>query len=170
MQFIQTVSDLNQYLSTLPRPPVEYKIAMGALIFTSDDKVILIERGEGARDATGKREGVGGGLEEGETDLIAALRREIDEEIGVKVEIDATLIVKVMTGEHNQLWVVVDYLARLSSGTPHIHEPAKIRNIYFSRLSEIEENLLSEYQKVTMKAYRKKYGEVPFYKIATPQH
>src|SRR6266568_5232904 len=94
---IKTLSDLKAYLATLENVPKEYRIALGSLIFTKDDQVILLERGDKARDAAGQLEGIGGGLDEGEEDLIGALLREIHEEIGdVTVEIDKVLTVKIL--------------------------------------------------------------------------
>lgn len=162
---IQTIADLRRYLETLPSLPKDYKIAVGSLIFTQDDKVILLERGDGARDAQGKLEGVGGSVDEGETDLSEALRREIREEINVEVEICEVLTVKVMEGARFSHWVVVDYLCRLKSGSPSIQEHGKIRRIHYLSLKEIVDEQLSEYQKVAMGAYLKKYGGIPFYKI-----
>jgi 8-oxo-dGTP pyrophosphatase MutT (NUDIX family) len=68
---------------------------VGSLIFDKDNKVILLERGAKSRDSAGKLEGIGGGVDEGETDLHNVLKREIQEEVGnIQVSIDQTLTVR----------------------------------------------------------------------------
>ena len=160
---MKTVGELNKYISSLSNPPIKYKIAVGALIFTKDNKVILIERGSEARDAVGKLEGVGGKVDESENNLHDVLRREIKEEIDIDVDIDDVLTIKIMPGTHDPNWVVVDYLCRLRSGTPKIQEPQKIKAIYVLSLDKIREDSLSGYQQVAMTAYRKKYGNTIYY-------
>lgn len=164
---MRTKEELVKYLSSLSNPPQTYKVAVGAMIFSSDDKVILLERGARARDAVGKLEGVGGGVDDGESNLYLALQREIKEEIGdVKVSIDGMLGVKILPGEKYHFWVVVDYLCRLVSGTPKIMEPGKTVKIHQIALDEIREEMLSVYQKVALKMYHNRYGNTPFYKVA----
>lgn len=160
---MKSVEELNEYIQG-KNGPKNYKIAVGSLIFTPNDKVILIERGADANDAVGKLEGVGGGLGDNEIDLQQALLREIKEEIGkVDVKIKNLLTVMILPGENYPWWVVPVYLSRLVSGTPQIMEPKKITKIHFLGLDEINQDQLSLYQQETMKAYRNKYGSKPFY-------
>lgn len=160
---MQTIVELTKYISSLPNPPKEYKIAVGSLIFTKDNEVILIERGKEARDAVGKLEGVGGKVDESENSLHEVLRREIKEEIDIDVDIDDVLTIKIMPGTNDPNWIVVDYLCRLKSGTPKIMESKKIKAIHVLSLDEIREDSLSGYQQVAMTAYRKKYGNTIYY-------
>lgn len=141
---MKTLSELTTYLSTLPNPPSQYKVAVGSLVFTAEDKVILLERGNKARDAVGKLEGVGGGVDDGETNLHAVLKREIREEVGIEVSIDDVLTVKILPGTKYPFWVVVDYLCRLKSGKPVIKEPEKIKAIHLLSVPDIKDNRLSE--------------------------
>lgn len=161
---MHTTLELKEYVASLPNPPNKYKIAVGSLIFTKDNKVILIERGDEARDAIGKLEGVGGKVDESENDLHDVLRREIKEEINIDVDVDDVLTIKIMPGTNEPYWVVVDYLCRIRSGTPKIMEPEKIKAIHMLHLDRIREDSLSEYQKVAMTAYREKYGNTFYYK------
>lgn len=161
---MNTVNELTKYISSLPNPPVNYKIAVGSLIFAKDDKVILVERGAEARDAVGKMEGIGGMVDNSEHNLHEVLRREIKEEIDIEVDIDGVLTVKIMPGTKYPYWVVVDYLCRLKSGTPKIMEPEKIKAIHILPLDEIQEDRLSEYQHVAMAAYKEKFGNTVYYK------
>lgn len=164
---MKTVSELKAYLAKLPDAPSHYRIAVGSLLFSSDDKVILLERGAAARDAQGQLEGVGGEVDEGENNLHAALQREVKEEIGdVKIQIDKMLTVKIMPSskDPNLQWVVVDYLCRLVNGVPCNMEPHKCAAIHELALAEIPQDRLSEYQLRAMNAYNERYGSVPYYK------
>ena len=156
---ISTVKELKKYLETVENIPKDFKIAVGCLIFTPENKVILLKRGQKARDSWEKLEGVGGEVEVDENDLIVAVQREIKEEIGeVEVEIEKILMIKMMPGDNNSFWVVVDYLGKLKQWIPKIMELKKIEEICYLNLDEIKEETLSEYQKVTMKKYKELYG------------
>lgn len=163
---LETRKDLFEHLSTRTDVPCDYRIAVGLLLFTPDDKVLLLKRGTGARDARGQFEGVGGGLDENEDNLLRAIQREIREEIGdVSVSIDQTLGVKILQGESHPWWIVVDFLGRLESGEPQNMEPEKAEGLYTFALNEIDALDLSKYQRATMTAYRAKFGERLYYKI-----
>jgi ADP-ribose pyrophosphatase YjhB (NUDIX family) len=161
---LHKISELKKHILSLKNIPNQYNIAVGSLIFTSKDKVILIERGGQARDACGKMEGVGGSLDDSDTDLITALQREIQEELGdVKVEVLELLTIMTIPGTNNFFWIIPIYLCQLISGEPKIMEPEKCQAIHYVGLEEIEKNKLSDFQKETMKAYWKKYGKKAFY-------
>ena len=162
---MKTLDNLYDYLKSLPTMPKVYRIAVAGLIFTEDDKVLLAMRGPKARDKQGLLEGIGGGLRPSDKNLHAALRREIREEIGkVKVKIEDLLTVKVLPGEDGINWVVVDYICKLVSGTPVIMEPKKCSAITYFSLQDIDKKSLSYFQQVAMKAYKKRFGNKPFYK------
>jgi ADP-ribose pyrophosphatase YjhB (NUDIX family) len=161
---IRTLDQLKAYVAELPNIPENYKVAVGSLIFDKENKVILLERGAKSRDSEGKFEGVGGGVDEGETDLYKALQREIQEEVGdIRIAIDQTLTVMTLPGEKEKFWVVPIYLGRLLEGEPTNMEPEKIAQIHHFDLAEIPYDKLSNYQKVTMDAYLQKYGSKPYY-------
>jgi 8-oxo-dGTP pyrophosphatase MutT (NUDIX family) len=156
---ITTVAELKKYIETVENIPKDWKVAVACLIFTPENKVLLLERGIKAKDSQGKLEGVGGAVEQGEESLIMALLREIKEEIGdVEVKIEKMLMVKPMYGKNDCFWVVVDYLGELKKGIPKVMEPEKANKIHYLKLNEIEEDKLSEYQKVTMRKYKELYG------------
>jgi len=164
-EFMRTKAELLDYLSGLENPPQDYKIAVASLIFADEGKVILLERGQEARDEKRKYEGVGGGLDD-EHDLYVALYKEIGEEIGsVKVDIDELLTVMILPNmdDSNKKWVIPVYLCRLVEGKPEIMEPHKCAAIHQMTLEEIPEDKLSIFQKTTMDAYREKYGNKPYY-------
>lgn len=162
---MKTLDNLKEYLQNIPDLPSAYRIAVAGLIFTPDDKILLTRRGPKARDKHGKLEGIGGGLRPSDKSLHAALHREIREEIGkVKIKIEDFLTVKVLPGDDGTYWVVVDYICKLISGTPAIMEPNKMTSINYFSLKEIDTKPLSRFQQVTMKAYKKRFGNKPFYK------
>ena len=162
MNTIKTREDLLAYIATRPDAPKDYKIAVGLMLFDSDNRVILLKRGEKARDAQGQFEGVGGSLDDEDNDLVVAIQREVKEEIGnVKVVIDQTLGVKILPGESHLWWVVVDYLGRLISGTPENMEPHKAEGVYRLTLEEVAKANLSIYQKETMRMYKESFGDKP---------
>jgi ADP-ribose pyrophosphatase YjhB (NUDIX family) len=164
---MKSISELYAYVSSLPNNPGTYRIAVGALIFTSDDKVLLMKRGVGARSEPGKLEGVGGGFDESDIDLHFALHREIKEELGnvdVSIEELLTVMVRPSQAYPGEWFVVPVYLCRLNSGEPTVQESLKCGGIYYFELSQIPEDSLTAYQKETMQAYKAKYRDVPFYK------
>ena len=163
-RLLETRADLLEYLATRPDVPRDYRIAVGLLLFTPTNKVVLLKRGKGARDAQGQFEGVGGSLDDKENNLLSALQREVSEEIGdVKVVIDQALGVKILPGENRSWWVVVDYLGRLVSGTPKNMESHKAEGVYELTLGEAKDIDLSIYQRETMKMYQEKFGDDLYY-------
>ena len=163
---MKTLDDLKKYLGSLPNSPREYVVAVGGLIFTKDDKLILLERGSEARDSEGLLEGVGGAVDD-QINLHGALRREVEEELGndLKIAIDDLLTVVVLPSTKNpkEMWVVVHYLCRVISGEPVVMEPHKCNAVLEYRIEDIPKERLSIYQRQTMKAYRDTYGNKPYY-------
>lgn len=161
---LKTLEELKAHVAHLPHVPSNYKVAVGSLIFDHQNRVILIERSGASRDSIGKLEGVGGGVDSGETDLHKSLQREIKEEIGdLEIRIDDLLTVLTLPGEADGLfWVIPIYLCRLTAGEPVNKEPHKCAAIHRLALAEVDDQRLSAYQKITMAAYREKFGERPY--------
>jgi 8-oxo-dGTP diphosphatase len=93
------------------------KVAVAAIIFDDLGRVLLIERGR--PPGLGLWTVPGGRLEFGES-LAAALRREVEEETGLLVEIGALVAVVERIGEGDSAgyhYVILDYLARCCGGT-----------------------------------------------------
>lgn len=86
-------------------------IGVSAIIFDHNENVLLIKRGQ--PPAFGQWHAPGGKLEPGET-MVAACKREVEEETGLNgIEIDCLLAVveRRMDGFH---YVIMDFLAHLS--------------------------------------------------------
>src|SRR2546430_2020378 len=114
----RSLSELRNLLSEVPDAPLEYSVAVEALVFDAEGRWVLLERGAGAQDEHGKLEGIGGRVEDG-SDLRAELRREITEELGdtagveivrfLEVKSDAVLVHRDGVSLTNH-WVVVSYV------------------------------------------------------------
>ncbi len=101
------------------------KVVGSAIIKDSKGKILAVRLNKE------KKGGVwvppGGKLEEGET-LRESIIREVEEELGIKIEI---LRLAGISEEQygDEFWVFIFYEARIISGTPRIREPGKILEI-----------------------------------------
>ncbi|MBA3457808.1 MAG: NUDIX domain-containing protein [Deltaproteobacteria bacterium] len=88
-------------------------VAVGAIVFDGEGRVLLIERGNPPN--VGLWSVPGGRLEGAET-LAQAVAREVREETGLLVEVGAlSCVVERMGDDHH--FVILDYLARVIGGT-----------------------------------------------------
>lgn len=165
---MRTRVDLQRHLAEIGCTDQGYFIAVEALIFTPDGKLILEKRGPLCRDEIGKLEGVGGRFEG--DDLHHSLMDEIHQEIGdIEVTIDRLLEVRQVAfqePDREQSWVVVSFLCRLLSGQPEPQEYGKIDDILMLSLSDLyaaDESLLSRSTVAARDTYRKQYGMKLFY-------
>jgi 8-oxo-dGTP diphosphatase len=95
-------------MSTLPRPTV----AVAAIVFDADGRVLAIERGE--PPGVGLWSLPGGKQEPGET-LAQAVVREVREETGLDVEVgELACVVERMGVDYH--YVILDYYARVTGG------------------------------------------------------
>lgn len=193
MELIQTLNDLHDYLKDIRYEGPMNLIAVEALIFNSDDKLVLLLRGPGANDEKDKLEGVGGRLMPTDNgDLLVALSRKIESEIGaapddpvkVRVKPEELLEVRIVdfkniqTGEWGK-WVVVSHLCRLEEGTPFNRAPEQHREIKYLSLDDLfgwqteptydmGKNLLVPGLSKSLiegrKVYKKKYENLPYHK------
>src|SRR5579859_5665044 len=175
MDLIQKKSQLLDYLAGIGYNKKDYRIAVEALIFTPEGKLLLEERGPECRDEIGKLEGVGGGLYG--DDLLQELREEFDQELAAKtqqlvIDIDQLLEIRQVQFEEQdkglQDWIVVSHLCRIRKGKPAIGEPGKItslREISMEDLYQMEEAKLSNSTIAARKTYQALYGNRPYYEI-----
>src|SRR6266581_9014365 len=103
MKSIKTRSELLDYLSRIGCDRKDYRIAVEALIFTREGKLLLEKRGRGCRDEIGKLEGVGGSLDN-DDNLVEKLREEVEQELaahtgGVEIKIERLLEIRLITSE-----------------------------------------------------------------------
>ena len=134
-------------------------VGVGAVIFNSDGKVFLAKRGREARNESGRWEFPGGGVEFGET-LEQALVREVMEEYGIAIEVQALFdVVNHIIPREKQHWVSPTYLCRIKCGTPCIREPNKCDEIGWYNLREIPEDQLTIASRKSLENLRKKMRE-----------
>ena len=147
---VSTIGDLDAALRgrDVPEP---YSVAVEALVFDDEGRWVLMERGPECRDEVGKLEGIGGGVEDGDDDLRAALRREIREKVGTDADITVGGFFEARTdtveptteGVDERHWIVVSYLCRLEGGELKRREPGKNEGFHRLDLDEVEPERLS---------------------------
>ncbi len=116
-------------------------VGVGAILINDQGQLFLSQRGPLARNERGLWEFPGGSVEFGEK-LADALKREIQEEFGVPIEVGALLdISDHILPDESQHWVSPTFLCRIISGTPSIQEPGKCSQIGWFDLAHLPENL-----------------------------
>jgi ADP-ribose pyrophosphatase YjhB (NUDIX family) len=88
---------------------------VGAIIFDAADRLLLVKRGH--PPGMGSWSVPGGRLEPGESDE-AGVRREVLEETGLRVEVGRLAGAVDRPGPGGVTYVIRDYLATVSAGTP----------------------------------------------------
>jgi len=111
--------------ATDPTPPTGKRRGCGVYVLSDDgERVLLAQRGTGARHGHYKWEGPGGEAEDGETFEQAAIR-EVREELGVDVKLnDVAGEFEEFTDPNGQLWEAVIFTGHISE-PPVIQEPTK---------------------------------------------
>lgn len=116
-------------------------VGVGAIIVDETGRVFLAKRGEKAKNERGLWEFPGGSVEFGET-LRAALRREIEEEYGIIIDVgDLLTVTDHILPDENQHWVSPSYICRIIEGTPRICEPDKCAEIGWFTLDALPDGL-----------------------------
>lgn len=176
MDMITTRAELLAYLSTIEYQPPNYRIAVEALIFNADGRLLLEKRGPKCRDEIGKLEGVGGSLGKNDN-LIEKLREEFNQELaaesaGLEIAIERLLEIRLVQFDDIDKglldWIVVSYLCRLKNGTPQIGEPEKIESLHYLTLEELFAYPADALSKSTVRArevYQRRYGSRPYYDV-----
>lgn len=121
-------------------------VGAGALIQNDEGKILLMLRGPAAKNEVGTWEIPGGAIEYGET-IAAGLAREIEEELGVVIEVQELLqLCDHILPEEHQHWVSPTYICRIVQGEPVIREPQKCAEL---RWVTVEEGLALPLSTVT---------------------
>ena len=133
-------------------------VGVGAIIIDESGRLFLAKRGPKAKNERGLWEFPGGSVEFGER-LQDALIREIEEEYGIIIRIEALFTVTDhLLPEENQHWVSPSYLCRIVSGTPIIREPEKCSEIGWFAVDEIpsELSIVSQHD---LEIYRARFNQ-----------
>ncbi len=126
---------------------------VGVYIFNKDKtRLLLTQRGPGARHEHFKWEGPGGGLEEGETYEQAA-HREIREELGISIELGPVLAeFKDILDANGFLWDAKIFSAT-TSDKPSIQEPTKCVGFGWFTKEEVAGLQMAEYVVKDLEAF-----------------
>jgi 8-oxo-dGTP diphosphatase len=97
------------------------QVGVGAIVMNEQGQLFLAQRGHNVAHEQGYWEFPGGAVEFGEG-LVDAVRREIDEEYGIIIDVTELVGVyeQMIDGEH---WISPTYIAHLVSGEACIQEP-----------------------------------------------
>ncbi|MSP12237.1 MAG: NUDIX domain-containing protein [Chloroflexi bacterium] len=176
MKMMRTKAEVLDHLRKIGYHKPGFRIAVEALIFTPEGKILLQKRGPHSRDEIGKLEGVGGSLGDRE-DLLQELREEIDQElsaqaVGLEIVVDRLFEIRQVEfyeQDHGlQNWVIVSFLCRIKKGKPEIGEPGKTESLHEFTLSELQKKEEDELSKSTIGArrtYQDRYGNRPYYEV-----
>jgi 8-oxo-dGTP diphosphatase len=123
--------------SSILRAGTDYiGVGVGALIFNSEGKLLLTLRGQKAKNERGKWEIPGGSVEFGET-FAQAIQREVNEELGISIEVKELLhLADHLIPDEKQHWVSPTYICQITSGVPIIKEPEKCEKIGWFSIDE----------------------------------
>ncbi|HEU5260715.1 MAG TPA: NUDIX domain-containing protein [Gemmatimonadales bacterium] len=104
-------------------------VGVGAIIVADDGRLLLARRGPKAKNERGLWEFPGGSVEFGER-LADALKREMQEEYGIEIDVGALLdVVDHILPDEGQHWVSPTFICRRTGGEPVIREPDKCAEI-----------------------------------------
>lgn len=131
-------------------------VSVGALIINEKGEVFLAKRSKNARNEKEKWEAPGGAVEFSEP-REKAIKREIFEEFGVKIEvIDVLQVADEILPHDKQHWVATTYLVKLTKGqTPKIMEPEKCDALGWFTLNNLPKPI-SYITSLDIKAYKKR--------------
>lgn len=132
-------------------------VGCGALVFNNKKEVLLMKRGKNSKNEAGWWSQPGGTVDFGEK-VVATVKREIKEELGIEVDVWAeTLHVDHIIKKENQHWVALSFLAKVKDGIPEIKEPHKCDEIKWFSLDKLPKKI-TQTTRETINCYlEKKY-------------
>ena len=137
------------------KPGIDYiGVAVGALIFNDEGKILLCKRSQNAKNEQGCWEAPGGAVEFGET-LAHALAREMKEELDIELEIIKQLpAADHLIPDEHQHWIPSSFICNIKDNKdPKIMEPDKCDAIGWFALDNLPEPL-SIITKIDLEKYR----------------
>jgi mutator protein MutT len=141
------------------QPGIDYiGVGVGGIIVDDEGRLFLARRGPQAANERGLWEFPGGSVEFGER-CVDALRREIQEEYGVEIEVGSLLdVTDHLLPEEGQHWLSPSYVCRIVSGDPTIREPDRCSEIGWFTLDELPEDL-TEITRANLRNYQARQKE-----------
>lgn len=147
IEFDREINNKNEIEEFLKEKKIElpkYRVAVIALILDKDGRILLQRRGPKSRDEFNKLEDIGGALEDSDTSFREAMRREILEEAGNKINfkidelIGACLINKYDSRTDKYVnWLFFLYKCIYIDGALLINEPGKCLGYEFYSFDEL---------------------------------
>lgn len=135
-------------------------IGVGAIIINKDGKFLLIKRGLKSQNEIGLWGFPGGAVEFGET-LSQTIKREVKEELGIKIKpLKLLSPINHLIPKEKQHWVAAPYICQLISGSPKILEPGKNSDLGWFSLHEVTKLKLSLVAREAFKEVAEKYKEL----------
>jgi len=129
-------------------------VGCGALILNEKEEVLVMKRSNKCKNQHGHWQIPGGAVEFNET-FEDAIKREVEEELGIEIEVEELLtLCNDIMPEEKQHWVTPQFLCKIKSGSIVNKEPEKceeIKWLAFHQLPEEQTLPLSE----AVKAYKK---------------
>lgn len=130
-------------------------VGVGAVIVDDQGRLFLARRGPQARNERGLWEFPGGSVEFGEK-LADALRREMEEEFGIRISVGELLdVADHILPEEGQHWVSPSYLCTIEAGWPAIREAGKCAEIGWFYPQEVPDDL-TQITRVNLAHYLRK--------------
>lgn len=118
----------------------------GALIINEQHQVLLMQRSAGSRNDVGLWSQPGGAIDLApdervhEDAVVAAIHREIREELGITITTKRFLSTTGHQDEHHH-WISFSYLAAINTGTPVLLEPHKHSALKWFDLHDLPHDL-----------------------------
>lgn len=118
-------------------------VGIGAVIISSEGKILLAKRGQTAKNERGKWEFPGGTVEFGDT-MKDTIIREMKEELNIEIEPILHLPpIDHIIHNDNQHWVTSVFISKITKGKPTIMEPEKYKEIGWFGMAELQKLPLS---------------------------
>ena len=131
-------------------------VGVGAVIVDDGGRLFLARRGPRAKNERGLWEFPGGSVEFGET-LAQALRREMQEEYGIEIEVGELLDVHDhILPDEGQHWVSPSFVCAITSGVPATRETGKCTEIGWFASDEMPDDL-TQVTRVNWTHYQERY-------------
>ena len=133
-------------------------VGVGVILVDAHDKIFLSKRGPQAKNERGLWEFPGGSVEFGEK-LAEALKREMNEEFGIEIDVGELLdVVDHILPLEGQHWISPTFIGKIVKGEPTILEPGKCSDIGWFSVDEVPEDL-TLVTRENLAHYRQKIGK-----------
>lgn len=136
-------------------------VGVGAVIFNKKGEVLIIRRGKDSQNEIGYWGIPGGAVEYGEK-LEDAIKREVYEELGIKIKpLKILSPVDHILPKEKQHWVTASFISQLVKGVPKPMEQGKIDRIEWMAIHEaLKLKKTSLAAKRALEEYKEKYNEL----------